>query len=345
MRSVLLTGGAGFFGELLKNRLLDDGFHCVSIDLVEDTTSHPNLESMQVDIRDMDALKEVFEAHEFEAVFHCAAMLAHVIKDKDTLWDSNVNGTRNIAELTKEHKIPKLVFISSNCLWAENFHRPVTEEDVPKPAEIYGLSKWEGEKVLLEYTDYFDAIILRTPTIIDYGRLGLLAILFEFIQEGKKVWVVGGGHNRYQFIYGPDLADACVKALQNDGSDIFNVGSDDVKSMGEVFQYVAEKANTGSRVASLPKGLTLFLMKVAHHLKLSPLGPYHYMMIAEDFIFDTSKIKRKLGWAPTVTNSEMLYRAYKYYQENLEEIRSRTDAPAHKQAAKMGIIKLLKWVS
>ena len=86
-------------------------------------------------------------------------------------------------------------------------------------------------------------------------------------------------------------------------------------------------------------------MKVAYALKMSPLGPYQYKMIAENFVFDTSKIKRKLHWKPTITNEEMMYRAYEYYHKNAADIKSRTDVSAHKQAAKMGVIRLLKWLS
>ena len=211
--------------------------------------------------------------------------------------------------------------------------------------EIYGRSKWEGEKILLQYTDWLDIVIFRTPTIIDCGRLGLLAILFEFIDEGRKVWVVGGGDNKYQFIYAQDLADACLKAFEYRGSDVFNIGSDNVKSFNDVYNYVIKKANANARVANLPRGLTLFVMKVAYLLKMSPLGLYHYKMIAEDFVFDTNKIKSKLGWRPTLTNEEMLYKAYEYYHEHRQEIANRKDVSAHKQPAKMGVIKLLKWLS
>ena len=61
--------------------------------------------------------------------------------------------------------------------------------------------KLASEKVLKEYAAHLNAVIIRCPTIIDSGRLGLLAILFEFIDDNKTVWVVGKGSNRYQFIY------------------------------------------------------------------------------------------------------------------------------------------------
>ncbi|HEX2268154.1 MAG TPA: NAD(P)-dependent oxidoreductase [Pyrinomonadaceae bacterium] len=346
MRTVLITGGAGFFGELLKQRLLDNGFQCVSIDLEEDHTAHPNLISIWGDIRRTETLEALFSKHKFEAIYHLAAILAHAVKDVNFLWTCNVDGTRNIAEFAKRYKVPKVVFTSSNCLWAEDFGRRVRETDVPKPAEVYGLSKWEGEKILLEHTGDFDSIIFRCPTIIDEGRLGLLSILFEFIDEGRKVWVVGGGDNTYQFIYGQDLAEACLKALDyRGGSNVFNIGSDHVKSFREVYDYVIRKAGTGARVASLPRALAIPSMKLAYKLKLSPLGPYQYKMIASSFEFDTTRIKQNLDWKPTLTNEEMLYKAYNYYHTNAAEIRARANVSAHKQPAKMGVIRVLKILS
>jgi hypothetical protein len=86
-------------------------------------------------------------------------------------------------------------------------------------------------------------------------------------------------------------------------------------------------------------------MKLAHTLGVSPLGPYHYRMIAESFVFDTQRIRKELGWAPTLTNEEMMLRAFTFYREHRREIHSRTDVSAHSKAAPMGVIRLLKWLS
>lgn len=345
MGHFLVTGGSGFFGGLLQSHLLGLGHSVVNIDLEPDLLRHERLASMQGDIRDISLLDKVFSQNRFDAVFHCAAILAHAIKDTDFLWTSNVDGTRNVAESCRKYGVPKLIFTSSNCLWAKNFHRPVVEEDEPDPVEVYGESKWAGEKILHEFQNDLDVIIFRCPTIIEEGRLGLLSILFDFIDEGRKVWVVGGGDNKYQFIYAGDLITACVNALKVSGSHLFNIGSDDVKSFKDVYQHVIDQAGTGARVASLPRKPTLVAMRLAHALKMSPLGPYQYKMIAEDFVFDTSRIKQTLQWQPTLTNEEMLFRSYRYYHENRDEIASRTQVSAHRQNAKMGIIRLLKWVS
>jgi UDP-glucose 4-epimerase len=343
--ALLITGGSGFFGGLLKKRLLNEGHFCVNIDLEADDCSHPRLTSIRGDIRDEALLESVCAHHSFHAVFHCAAILAHEVKDKDFLWSCNVEGTHRIAEAAAKHGIRKIVYTSSNCLWGHDFGRPVRETDEPQPVEIYGKSKWEGEKILRAYRDRCDAVIFRCPTIMDSGRLGLLAILFEFIDEGRRVWTVGGGHNRYQFIYAQDLIDACLSALAYEGSDVFNIGSDDVKTFKEVYEYVIDKAATGARVASLPRRPTILAMRIAHAFGLSPLGPYQYKMIAENFVFDTTRIKQKLHWAPSLTNEEMLYRAYAYYHENRAAIAQRTGVSAHKRAARMGVIRLLKCLS
>jgi nucleoside-diphosphate-sugar epimerase len=290
----------------------------------------------------------MFGEHKFEGVFHCAAMLAHDVKDETLLWTSNVDGTRLVAEAAIAAGVMKMVNISSNCLWAEGFGRPVTEEDKPAPVELYGQSKLQAERELaklVEKRPEFKVVTLRCPTIIDSGRLGLLAILFEFIEDGKKVWVVGDGSSRYQFIYAQDLATACLLCLQYESSNLFHIGSDDVPTMRGMYERVIRAAGSKARVASLPRRPTIAMMQLAHKLGVSPLGPYHYRMIAESFVFDTSRIRSALGWAPTLTNEEMMLRAFSYYSENRKAIHARTDVSAHSKAAPMGVIRLLKWMS
>ncbi len=344
MKRVLVTGGSGFFGGILKRRLLAEGFAVVNIDLVADPDVHPHLTSVQGDIRDKVLLEELFSRHGFVAVQHCAAMLAHDTISADDLWTSNVDGTRNVALACRQAGVRKLAFISTNCLWAHNVGREVAEDEPPAPVELYGRSKLAGEEVLRGFPD-LEIVTLRCPTIIDEGRLGLLAILFEFIEDGKRVWVVGDGGNRYQFIYAQDLADACLRAMSYEGSDIFHIGSENVTSLREVYQAVIEAAGTGARVAELPKAPTLAAMKLAHRLGVSPLGPYHYRMIAEDFIFSTAKIRERLGWKPTVTNNQMMVKAFLYYKQQRIAIHARKDVSAHSKPTPMGIIRLLKWFS
>jgi nucleoside-diphosphate-sugar epimerase len=345
-KRILVTGGAGFLGSHCKNELLKRGYQVVSVDLEKDDTVHPNLQRVQGDLRDTSLLRSLFQQAPFDAVFHFAAILAHAVKDKAFLWSSNVDATAMLADLVREFNVPRLIFTSSNCLWGHSLHRPVLESDPPAPVEIYGESKWEGEKILLNKIPERSTII-RCPTIIDSSRLGLLSILFEFIDEGRTVWTVGGGANRYQFIYAQDLIQASIQAAEHPTGafGIFHIGSDNVKTFREVYAYVIEKAGSRSRIKALPRDLTIGAMRLAHFFGVSPLGPYHYKMIAEDFVFDTTKIKQTLGWKPTLTNEEMLLKAYQYFHQHASKIRTSTSGSAHRRAAKMGIIRLLKWVS
>lgn len=382
MKTYLVTGGAGFFGSILKKELLNLGFNVVSIDLQHDDyeresnphnnlnsnsqnpalnlnpNSTPNAENIsreispqnpyfkayQGDINDDVLMGEIFSAHKIDGIFHLAALLAHVKGDLPRLWASNVNGTKNVLKFAQKFGIKNIVFTSSNCLWAKDFTHLVSEDEPPNPIEIYGKSKWEGEKILLAAKGV-NSVILRCPTIMDEGRLGLLGILFAFIDENRKIWMVGDGTNRYQFIYAKDLANACVRAISYDKSEIFNIGSDDVKSFNEVYKFVIKYGNSRSKIVHLPKFLAVWGMKICFALGISPLGPYQYKMISSNFIFDTSKIKRELGFSPTKTNEEMLLCAYKFYRDNKAEILSRKNVSAHNSVAKMGIIKLIKWLS
>ena len=346
IETILLTGGAGFFGKILKRQMLLAGYRCVSIDLVRDDDVHENLVSIHGDLRDRALLERLFEQYSFTGVQHCAAMLAHGSHlDEQAIWTCNVDATRNIAEACLAYGVPNLIFTSTNCLWASNLGHPIREDEPVQPVEIYGRSKLEAEKILGQFADRLNVVIIRCPTIIDSGRLGLLSILFEFIDDHKTIWMVGKGSNRYQFIYAQDLADACIRALRCGHSDLFHVGSDHVASLRDVFSTVVHKAGSKSQIRCLPASLAITAMKLAHGLGISPLGPYHYKMIAEDFLFDTSRIKAQLGWRPTLTNSEMLVRAYRYYSENRAEIESRSEASAHRKPAPMGVIRMLKWIS
>ena len=348
MAHYLVTGSSGFFGGVLKRRLLREGHSVVNVDLERDEDAPlPKLTAIQGDLRDRALMEQVFRDHTFDAVFHCAAQLAHGMKlDEHLLWTSNVDATRLLAELAVEHGVKPFIFLSSNCLWAADPGHPVHEEtDAPAPVEIYGRSKLEGEKVLGEFFDRLHVVIFRVPTIMDEGRLGLLAILYEFIDDNKTVWTVGDGLNQYQFIYADDLCMACILGADYGRSGLFHLGADDVRGMRPVYESVIRESGSRSKVRSLPKRPTIAVMALAHKLRLSPLGPYHYKMIAESFVFDTNKAKSELGWKPTLTNEAMLLRSYSFYKKNRQEIASRTGVSAHRKAADMGIIRLLKWLS
>ena len=113
--NVPVTGGAGFFGRILKRFMLDKNLSCISIDIERNDDSHDRLATVVCDARDEQGLSAVLSSHPIDAVFHCAAMLAHDVRSRKALWESNVQGTENVATMCERHGVPKVVFISSTC--------------------------------------------------------------------------------------------------------------------------------------------------------------------------------------------------------------------------------------
>ncbi len=342
----LVTGGAGFFGSLLVEDLARAGHEVVILDRVADARLARRFPFAQVDLRDADGVAGVFAQHgRFDGIFHVAALLAHAIKDQRELVDSNIAGTRHLAAAAVAHGVPHLVFTSSNCVVGKPFSQPVREDDPINPLEIYGITKWRGEQVLAEFQDRLNITLIRCPTIMGGGRLGLLSILYEFIREGRKLWTLGDGGNRYQFIAAADLSDAMQRAIRQPGFHLYNIGSDEVPTLRELYQRVIDFARTPARVVRVPRGPAVAAMQVLHRLGLSPLGPYHYKMLAESFVFDTTRIKRDLAWQPTKTNTQMLIESYQWYIDHLDDVYRAGERSAHRQPVKLQALALVKRLS
>jgi UDP-glucose 4-epimerase len=340
----LVTGGAGFFGSILVNALAEQGHDVVILDRVNDHSLAQRYTLAHVDLRNAKQVQLAVKTYgPFDGIFHVAAMLAHAIKDKQDLIDSNVNGTRNIVEAAVDAKIPHLVYTSSNCVVGKPFHQPVHEDDPINPLEVYGVSKLMGEQILDDYKDRINISMIRCPTIMGGGRLGLLSILYEFIHEGRTVWMLGNGSNRYQFIAACDLVDAMVRAIKQPGFHLYNIGSDNVPTLRELYESVIQFAGTKAHVGSLPKAPAVAAMRILHMLNMSPLGPYHYKMLAESFVFDTTRIKTELGWRPTKTNIQMLTESYQWYIDHYDEVYHEGDErSAHRQPVKLQALELVK---
>jgi nucleoside-diphosphate-sugar epimerase len=342
----LVTGGSGFFGRLLVPALVERGFECVSVDRQEGTP-HPRVELVRGDAADLGVLESCLSRGRPDVVFHLASQIDFAVKSQRSLYENNVATTRAVADLARKHRIPRVIFTSSNSVYLGNRERrPIAESDPPATVDEYGRSKVESEKLLAASSSDFDAISIRCPNIMDAGRLGMLSILFDFIREGRKVWVLGDGGIRHQCIYAGDLIDACLRALEHRGSGVFNIGSDNVPTIRQMYQYVIDRAGTGARVARLPASIALPAMKLAHRLRMSPLGPYQFRMLTQDFVFDTTNIKAALGWAPTLDNGQMLYKAYEYYLAHRLEILSSPELSGNRQTVKkLGVLRLLKLIS
>lgn len=342
----LITGGSGYFGGLLKRSLLNDGHTCINLDIDRDLDAHPNLISLVGNVADQYFINDIFSKYgPIDCVFHAAAQLQLNKKNKSFFYATNIDATRYLAEACVQHNTRNLVYISSNCVYGKINGTQVSEENSLHPFEAYGQTKVASENILQEYRKQLHSVIFRPPTIVGEGRLGILSIVFDFIRENRKIWLVGSGENRYQFIYGDDLVSACKAAAHHPNSEIFNIGCDNVPSLNELFQGVIDNANSQSKIYHLPAALFIPAMKLSYKMGISPLGPYQYNMIANTFIGDTSKVKRALNWQPTKSNIEMLSDNYHFYTRNYEQLRNNKSLTGHRKIGRAGIINLIKLLS
>jgi nucleoside-diphosphate-sugar epimerase len=338
----LVTGGAGYFGELLTRKLLARGDSVRIFDVNLPTDPLPSTEVIQADIRDADALLSACEG--VDVVFHNAAEV-DLTKNFHAFWSVNRDGTKNVLESCARRAVQKVIYTSSSAVYGVPKSNPVTEETVPTPVEEYGKAKLGGETLCREYArEGLDVSIVRPCTIMGHGRLGIFQILFEWIYQGKNVPVLNNGKNTYQFVHADDFAEGCIQASALKGANDFNCGTDRFSTMREVLEHLCCHADTGSKVKSLPMWPIIAAINVSSALRMSPLGSYHASMYGRSIYFDISKARTQLGWVPRYSNNEMFVESYEWYLRNRRAVLAGTNtASLHRSAAEQGVLKLLHW--
>ncbi|WP_018240298.1 NAD-dependent epimerase/dehydratase family protein [Ensifer sp. BR816] len=339
MNTALVTGGSGYFGELLSKQLLEQGTAVRVFDLNPPSMSHPDLEFIKGTILDRNAVQQAMTG--MSKVFHNVAQVP-LAKDIDLFWSVNRDGTRIIVDAAIAAGVKKFVYTSSSAVFGAPRSNPVTEETEPRPAEDYGRAKLAGEVICKEavWRHGLDVAIVRPRTILGHGRLGVVQILFDWIERGLDIPVLAGGNNKYQFVHSDDLASACIAASNVKGFAIYNIGAAEFGTMRELLQVVIDHAGTGSRIKSIPMGPTERVANVASALGLSPLGPYHSLMYGRPMYFDISKAEQELGYAPRYSNSQMIIESYDWYQSNKASL-SKAVASHHSSPVKQQILALL----
>ena len=335
----LVTGGAGYFGERLVSRLLEQGYFVRILDINLPSGNNPELDVVRADIRDAEAVLKACDG--IDVAFHNVAQVP-LARNKRLFWSVNRDGTTNLLEACARRAVKKVIYTSSSAVYGMPKSNPVTEETAPTPIEEYGRAKLAGEAVCWDYVrKRMDVSIVRPRTIMGHGRLGIFQILFEWIYQGKNIPVLNDGKNIYQFVHADDLAEACILASMMNGPDAFNCGTDRFGTMREVLEYLCRHAATGSEVKSLPLRPIAAAMKVCSALRISPLADYH-LMYGRSIYFDCSKAHNKLGWSPRYSNNEMFVESYDWYVANRRAILAATAATSHhRSAVDQGILRFL----
>jgi nucleoside-diphosphate-sugar epimerase len=335
--TILVTGGSGYFGTVLVEQARSAGHRVRIFDLNPPTGT--GAEFVQGDVRDRAAVRTATEG--VDIVLHNVAQVP-LAKDRHLFEAVNVGGTANVLLAARDAGASKVVHTSSSAVFGIPQSNPVTEETPPRPLEAYGRAKLRAELLCHDaVAGGLDVTIVRPRTILGHGRLGIMAILFEFVAEGAPVYVLGKGDNRYQFVHANDLADACLRAGAREGPTTYNVGTTRFGTMRETLQALVDHAGTGSRVRSLPAGPAAAGMRALAGVGAAPFAPYHWLLYGESLWFDVTRARTELGWEPVHSNASMVVESYEWFLAHRQQLGDGSGSH-HQSPARLGLLKLLK---
>jgi UDP-glucuronate 4-epimerase len=312
MSVYLVTGAAGFIAFKVIDLLLEQGHEVVGVDnlntaydprikhwRLEQLTPRKGFTFFNADICDRSRLEEIHSAHQpFKAVIHLAARagVRYSVEDPWAFVDSNITGTLNMLELSRQHGIQKIVLASTSGIYGAKPPLPTNEEvNSDHPLQPYAASKKSAEVMAHAYHHLhnLDITILRYFTV--YGPAGRPDLaLFRFIQwivEGRPVLVNGDGNQTRGFTNLDDIARGTLLALKPLGFEIINLGGHQTVTINELIEQVCHITGKTADIQNQPVNCAEILASWA----------------------DTTKARNLLGWEPKVTLEEGVPRMVDWY--------------------------------
>jgi len=317
---VLVTGGAGFIGSHIVDRLLSDGYKVFSGDIVERKRgekyfktsllsnakeiwkkNRKNFQStFRADVGEMYDVLFMFDWAKPDCVIHCGAQarIQKSIKDPVGYGKSNAVGTHNMLEASRQHHVQKFVYSASSSAYGLQDSMPLVEDMKSDPLNPYALTKYQGEQWVKVYAEIYDvpACSLRYfnvygPRENPHGQYGTVCAKFlNQWKKGKKFTVVPDGHQRRDFTWIGDVVDANIQAMlcskkDSKNGSVFNIGYGQDFSVLEVANMIAgHKAKKN----------------VDYKIIKSRIGE------ARQTLADNEKARKVLGWVPRVSLQEGL---------------------------------------
>ncbi|HWP65414.1 MAG TPA: NAD-dependent epimerase/dehydratase family protein [Candidatus Limnocylindria bacterium] len=339
----LVTGGCGFLGHLIARRLLERGERVRVLDVWRDRTMSPDIEFVECDIRDRAGVARAMAG--IDVVHHNVALVP-LTKSGGRFWEVNVEGARIAAEAAVAAGVQGFVHMSSSAVYGLPAEHPITMHTPTRPVEIYGRAKLAGEQAVRQVCEPagLPLVVIRPRTLLGEGRLGIFQILFEWIEAGRAVYVIGSGDVPFQFLHAHDMMDFYLLALDAGKPGVYNVGTDRYGTLREALEHLIAYAGTRSRVRSLPVGPTIGALRVLDVLRLSPLAPWHYLTYHKPFAFDPAPLLA-LGWRPRYANDDMLRESYDWFRTHREEAAAGEVGSPHRARVPQRLLRLLKHLS
>jgi UDP-glucose 4-epimerase len=304
---VLVTGGAGFIGSHLVDRLILEGHEVVVVDNLA-TGKRRNINRAarfyKMDIQSW-RLERVFRNERPNVVMHLAAQMDVRKSVEDPMFDAQVNvlGTLNVLQQAVKHGVRKVIFSSSGgAIYGEQETYPAPETHVMKPLSPYGLSKLCGE----QYLSYFQrvsglqAVSLRYANVYGprqdpEGEAGVVAIFIQKMLNGEQAVINGNGRQTRDFVFVDDVVEANLAMMGQETQGTYNVGTGVETSINDLFRILVQ--HTGSTC------------KEMH-------GPAKKGEQARSVI-DSTKLRHEISWEPKADLSDGLKKTVEYFRTRM----------------------------
>lgn len=306
MEKVLITGGAGFIGSHLADKLIEKGHEVVVVDNLS-TGSKQNLNKLakfyKADIRDKK-IENIFQKEKPDVVFHFAAQINVRESVEDPKGDADVNiiGGLNILENCKKYGIKKIIFSSTGgAIYGDANVLPTPENYVEYPMSPYGIAKLATEKYLNYYNRVFGIpfIALRFANVYgprqnSKGEAGVISIFCSKLFSGQQPIINGNGMQTRDFVYVLDVANAAILALRTEKIGVFNIGTRIETNINDVFALIKSESRVNCNVAYGP----------------ASKGEQQRSCL------DYSKVKNELGWEPKYDLKNGIKETVEWFKKN-----------------------------
>ncbi len=317
-KNILVTGGAGFIGSHLCERLIKDNYGVVCLDnfndflydpkIKEDNINeikkYPRLRLIKGDILDSKLLDKVFSKYKIERIIHLAALAgvrSSLLSPGDYV-DNDIKGTVNLLEKAKENKVKQFIFASSSSVYGMNKKVPFSEkDDVSLQVSPYAAAKRAAEIYCQTYYYLYKipTVILRFFTVYGPRQRPEMAIhkFTRLMKNDKSIPVYGKGNSSRDYTYIDDIIEGIIKSMKiKSGIEIFNLGNSKTIRLKELIKII------GKNLKAVPKLKEL---------------PFQQGDVPITFA-DISKSKKVLGWSPKISINEGVKKFIKWYNEKEE---------------------------
>jgi len=303
--NILVTGGAGFIGSHIVDRLIEQGHQVLVVDNLSSgrrENLNPGASFYQLNINSPD-LEDIFRQEKIDVIIHQAAQIDVKSSLQDPLLDAenNIQGSLRLLELARKYKIKKIVYASSAAVYGDpkEAELPLQEESPIEPLAPYGASKHAVEHYLKIYHQQYGLsyAVLRYANVYGprqdvRGEGGVVAIFASHLLAGERPVIHGDGSQTRDFIYVSDVARANCQALERGEKGVYNISTGREVSINELWQALESRASVSFRA------------------KYGPVRPGDISRS----VLANSKARIELDWQPEVELTEGLAATLKYYQ-------------------------------